>query len=160
MAGLIMVCVLKVIVGLLAAAAIGWAAYSFDIFPWLPQFIPYIANLMLFALALGVAITGLIFRYSTKIQALAWSFAGLLMPVSCVLYPMSSLPKWLQDIAWMLPTAHSFEGMRQVLAGKGFSPLHFWWGAGLNVVYFAIAIGFFTWIYEKARSRGLLVKQE
>jgi ABC-2 type transport system permease protein len=115
---------------------------------------------MLFALALGIAITGMIFRYSTKIQALAWSFAGLLMPVSCVMYPMSSLPKWLQDIAWMLPTAHSFEGMRQVLAGKGFSPLHFWWGAGLNVVYFAIAIGFFTWIYEKARSRGLLVKQE
>ena len=160
MAGLITVCVLKVIVGLLAAAAIGWAAYSFDIFPWLPQFIPYIANLMLFALALGIAITGMIFRYSTKIQALAWSFAGLLMPVSCVMYPMSSLPKWLQDIAWMLPTAHSFEGMRQVLAGKGFSPLHFWWGAGLNLVYFAIAIGFFTWIYEKARSRGLLVKQE
>src|SRR5271167_4171554 len=147
-------------VGVLAAAAIGWAAYSFDIFPWLPQFIPYIANLMLFALALGIAITGMIFRYSTKIQALAWSFAGLLMPVSCVMYPMSSLPKWLQDIAWMLPTAHSFEGMRQVLAGKGFSPLHFWWGAGLNLVYFAIAIGFFTWIYEKARSRGLLVKQE
>jgi ABC-2 type transport system permease protein len=109
---------------------------------------------------LGIAITGMIFRYSTKIQALAWSFAGLLMPVSCVMYPMSSLPKWLQDIAWMLPTAHSFEGMRQVLAGKGFSPLHFWWGAGLNLVYFAIAIGFFTWIYEKARSRGLLVKQE
>jgi len=160
MAGLITVCVLKVIVGLLAAAAIGWAAYSFDIFPWLPQFLPYIANLMLFALALGIAITGMIFRYSTKIQALAWSFAGLLMPVSCVMYPMSSLPKWLQDIAWMLPTAHSFEGMRQVLAGKGFSPLHFWWGAGLNLVYFAIAIGFFTWIYEKARSRGLLVKQE
>ena len=132
MAGLITVCVLKVMVGLLAAAAIGWAAYSFDIFPWLPQFIPYIANLMLFALALGIAITGMIFRYSTKIQALAWSFAGLLMPVSCVMYPMSSLPKWLQDIAWMLPTAHSFEGMRQVLAGKGFSPLHFWWGAGLN----------------------------
>ncbi len=118
------------------------------------------ANLLLFALALGIAITGMIFRYTTKIQALAWSFAGLLMPVSCVMYPMSSLPKWLQDVAWMLPTAHSFEGMRQVLAGNGFSPLHFWWGAGLNVVYFAIAIAFFGWIFEKARSRGLLVKQE
>ena len=160
MAGLITVCILKVMVGLLAAAAIGWAAYSFDIFPWLPAFIPYMANLLLFALALGIAITGMIFRYTTKIQALAWSFAGLLMPVSCVMYPMSSLPRWLQDIAWMLPTAHSFEGMRQVLAGRGFSPTHFWWGAGLNAVYFAIAIGFFGWIYEKARARGLLVKQE
>ncbi len=159
-AGIIVVCILKVMVGLLAASAIAWAAYSFDIFPWLPQFIPYMANLMLFALALGIAITGMIFRYTTKIQALAWSFAGLLMPVSCIFYPVSSLPKWLQDIAWMMPTAHSFEGMRDVLAGKGFSPVHFWWGAGLNVIYFALAITFFGWIFEKARTRGLLVKQE
>jgi ABC-2 type transport system permease protein len=160
MAGLLTVCMMKVMVGLLAASAIAWAAYSFDIVPWLPKFIPYMANLLFFALALGIAITGLIFRYTTKIQALAWGFAGLLMPVSCVMYPMSSLPRWLQGIAWAMPTAHSFEGMRQVLAGKGFSPLHFWWGVGLNVVYFAVAIVFFGWIYEKARNRGLLVKQE
>jgi ABC-2 type transport system permease protein len=147
-------------VGLLAASTIAWAAWSFDIWPWLPKFIPYIANLLVFSLAIGIAITGMIFRYSTKIQALAWGFAGLLMPVSCIFYPVSSLPKWLQDIAWMMPTAHSFEGMRQVLAGKRFSPMHFWWGAGLNVVYFAAALVFFGWIYEKARSRGLLVKQE
>jgi ABC-2 type transport system permease protein len=57
------------------------------------------ANLLFFALALGIAIRGLIFRYTTKIQALAWSFAGLLMPVWCVMYPMSSLPKWLRAIA-------------------------------------------------------------
>jgi ABC-2 type transport system permease protein len=160
MAGIIVVCILKVLVGLIAASAIAWAAYSFDILPWLPKFIPYIANLMFFALALGTAITGMIFRYTTKIQALAWSFAGLLMPVSCVFYPISSLPNWLQAVAWMMPTAHAFEGMRQVLAGQGFSPLHFWWGAGLNLVYFALAIVFFVWIFEKARNRGLLVKQE
>ncbi|HEV2170748.1 MAG TPA: hypothetical protein VGR40_07360, partial [Candidatus Binatus sp.] len=85
--GIIAVCLLKVMVGLSAAAAVAWAAYSFDIIPWLPQFLPYMANLLLFALALGIAITGMIFRYTTKIQALAWSFAGLLMPVSCVMYP-------------------------------------------------------------------------
>ena len=160
MAGLLTVCMMKVMVGLLAASAIAFAAYSFDIVPWLPKFIPYMAHLLFFSLALGIAITGLIFRYTTKIQALAWGFAGLLMPVSCVMYPMSSLPRWLQGIAWAMPTAHSFEGMRQVLDGKGFSPLHFWWGVGLNVVYFAVAIVFFGWIYEKARNRGLLVKQE
>jgi ABC-2 type transport system permease protein len=160
MVGLIIVNLLKVMFGLVASSAIAWAAYSFDILPWLPKFIPYMANLLLFALALGIAITGMIFRYTTKIQTLAWSFAGLLMPVSCIFYPISSLPKWLQTVAWMMPTAHSFEGMRDVMAGKGFSPLHFWWGAGLNVVYFALAIAFFIWIFEKARSRGLLVKQE
>jgi len=160
MAGLLTVCLMKVMVGLIAASAIAWAAYSFDIIPWLPTFIPYMANLLLFALAIGIAITGMIFRYTTKVQALAWGFAGLLMPVSCVMYPMSSLPRWLQGIAWAMPTAHSFEGMRGILNDQGFSPMHFWWGLGLNVVYFAVAIVFFGWTYEKARNRGLLVKQE
>ena len=82
------------------------------------------------------------------------------MPASCVMYPMSSLPRWMRAIAWMLPTAHSFEGMRQVLAGNGFSPQHFWWGAGLNATYFVLAMGFFGWIFEQARTRGLLVKMD
>ena len=107
--------------------------YAFDIFPKLPAFLPFMLNLMLFALALGIIITGLIFRYTTKIQGLAWSFAGLLMPLSCVLYPLKSLPMYLRPIAWMLPTTHSFEGMRQVLAGGGFSARHFGWGLALNV---------------------------
>jgi hypothetical protein len=50
--------------------------------------------------------------------------------------------------------------MRQVLAGHGFSPQHFWWGAGLNAIYFVLAMGFFGWIFEQARTRGLLVKMD
>ena len=37
LAGIIVVCILKVIVGLTAASVIAWAAYSFDILPWLPK---------------------------------------------------------------------------------------------------------------------------
>jgi hypothetical protein len=41
--------------------------------------------LVVFALAIGILMTGLIFRYTTRIQGLAWSFAGLLMPVMRIL---------------------------------------------------------------------------
>ncbi len=158
--GLVVVNLFKVAVGVAAAAVIAWACYAFNIFPMLPAFLPYIVNLMLFALTLGVLITGLIFRYTTRIQGLAWSFAGLLQPVSCVFYPLSALPRPLRAVAWVLPTMHAFEGMRQVLAGRGFSPLHFWWAIGLNAGYFALAVVFFRWIFEAARARGLLVKLE
>jgi ABC-2 type transport system permease protein len=158
--GLVCVNLLKMSVGFTAASLIAWACYAFDIFPLLPKFLPYMVNLLLFAGALGVLITGLIFRYTTRIQALSWSFAGLLLPVSCVFYPVSSLPRWLRAVAWMLPTAHAFEGMRQVLAGGGFSAWHFWCGLGLNLAYFALALLAFTRVFEAARSRGLLVKLE
>lgn len=158
--GLILVNLAKAGLGMSAAAMLAWAAYHFNIFPWLPEFIPYLLNLVLFAFALGIVITGLIFRYTTKIQALAWSFAGLLAPVSCVLYPLKSLPRWLRWVAWMLPTTHSFEGMRLALAGGGFSPFHFWWGLVLNAGYFAIAIAIFQLVFKSAKNRGLLVKLE
>ena len=158
--GLILVNFIKAMVGLSAASLIAWAAYAFNIFPLLPIFLPFMASLIFFALAMGVLITGLIFRYTTRIQALAWSFAGLLQPVSCVFYPLKSLPRWLRAVAWMLPTTHAFEGMRQILSGKGFSLSHLGWAFGLDAAYFCLAVLVFRRVFESARNRGLLVKLE
>ncbi|MGH7780874.1 MAG: ABC transporter permease [Candidatus Binataceae bacterium] len=158
--GLICVNLVKTLVGFTCASAIAIAAYKFDIVPYLRAFLPFILILVLFAFAVGIIMAGLIVRYTTRVQTLAWSFAGLLNPVSCVLYPVKSLPRSLRAIAWVLPTTHSFEGMRQILAGGGFSPVHFWWGMGLNASYFTAAVLFFNWIFASARKKGLLVKVE
>ncbi len=158
--GLIVVNLFKVAAGALCAALVAWACYAFNIFPRLPELVPFMVNLMLFGLALGVFTSGLIFRYTTRIQGLAWSFAGLLLPVSCVFYPLSALPPPLRAVAWMLPTTHSFEGMRQVLAGGGLPAARIWWGLGLDALYFALAAAFFGWMFESSRRRGLLVKLE
>jgi ABC-2 type transport system permease protein len=158
--GLIIVTLLKAMIGMLAAGLTAWVCYAYNIFPQFAELIPFMLNLSLFALATGVMIIGLIVRYTTRIQTLAWSFAGLLMPFSCVFYPLSSLPEYLHPIAWVLPTTHSFEGMRQAIAGRGFSMLHFGWGITLDAIYYALAILIFHKMFESACSRGLLVKLE
>ncbi len=158
--GLVTVNFFKMLIGFFVASLLALAFYSFNIFPFALPFLPYFFNLMFFALAVGIFITACIFRYTTKIQTLAWSFAGLLQPISCVFYPLSTLPPILQSIAWFLPATHSFEGMRQILADGGFSYLHFWWGLGFNMVYFIAAVLFFAKIFEVVKKRGLLVKLE
>jgi ABC-2 type transport system permease protein len=158
--GLITVTLAKAMIGLLVESLIAWLFYHYDIFPMLPKLIPFILNLVLFALTIGIVVTGLIFRYTTKFQAMAWSFAGVLMPLSCVFYPLSSLPGFLRPLAWILPTTHSFEGMRQAIEAGGFSTSHFSWGLELNIIYFIFAIVFFRRMFESARLRGLLVKME
>ena len=158
--GLIAVTFAKAMIGLLVESLIAWLCYHYNIFPMLPTLIPFILNLVLFALSMGVVVTGLIFRYTTKFQAMAWSFAGLLMPLSCVFYPLSSLPGFLRPMAWILPTTHSFEGMREAVVSGSFSGAHFKLGLGLNLIYFVISIVFFRLMFESARSRGLLVKME
>lgn len=158
--GLLAINFLKIIVGASFSALLAFTFYKFNLFAFAFALIPYFFNLLLFATALGFFVTGLIFRYTTKIQALSWSFAGLLGPISAVFYPLSTLPPFLQRVAWFLPTMHSFEGMRQALAGGGFSPIHFWWGFGLDVFYLAAATVFFKWMFEVARRLGLLTKME
>ncbi|HTD15702.1 MAG TPA: ABC transporter permease [Chthoniobacterales bacterium] len=158
--GLIIVNLLKALLGMIAAALTAWVCYAYNIFPKSLALIPFMLNLALFALAIGVIIIGLIVRYTTRIQTLAWSFAGLLMPFSCVFYPLNSLPKLLRPFAWVLPTTHAFEGMRQAIQGGGFSTLHFAWAITLNALYFLLAIPIFRMMFESARSRGLLVKLE
>ncbi len=160
MTGLIAVNLIKALLGTLAAGLVAWLCYSYDIFPVFPALLPFMLNLVLFGLAVGIVITGLIFRYTMRIQGLTWSFTALLMPLSCVFYPVRSLPKTLRLLALILPTSHAFEGMRQAMAGGGFSAGHFVWGAALNAIYMVLALFFFRLMFASAQSRGLLVKLE
>jgi ABC-2 type transport system permease protein len=127
--GLTIVTLGTAMIGLIVESLIARLFYHYNIFPMLLTLIPFILNLALFALTIGVVVAGLIFRYTTKFQAMTWSFASLLMPLSCVFYPLSSLPGFLQPMAWVLPTTHSFEGMRQAIESGGFSSSHFTWGS-------------------------------
>jgi ABC-2 type transport system permease protein len=157
---LISVNLVKAMIGLTLESVIALLCYHFNIFPLLIEFIPFIAVLMFFGLAIGIVIISLILRYASKLEGLAWSFAGLLMPFSCVFYPLKTLPVSLRPLALALPTTHSFEGMRQLMEGRGFSMLDFQWGLALNIVYMALAMLFFRRMFESARSRGLLIKME
>jgi ABC-2 type transport system permease protein len=157
---LISVNLVKAMIGLTLESVIALLCYHFNIFPLLIEFLPFIAVLMFFGLAIGIVIISLILRYASKLEGLAWSFAGLLMPFSCVFYPLKTLPVSLRPLALALPTTHSFEGMRQLMEGRGFSMLDFKWGLALNIVYMALAMLFFRRMFESARSRGLLIKVE
>jgi hypothetical protein len=50
--------------------------------------------------------------------------------------------------------------MREAIERGSFSASHFKSGLELNLIFFILAIGFFRWMFEAARSRGLLVKME
>ncbi len=158
--GLFLINLLKALAGAAVAALVAWLFYSFDVMPFLPAVLPFVMILVLFAISIGIAITGLICRYTTSMQTLAWSITGLLMPLSCIFYPLTALPRPLRPIALALPTTHAFEGMRQVMAGSGISATHLLAGLALDAVYAVVAIALFARLFRAARSRGLLVKMQ
>jgi len=96
------------------------AFYSFNIFVLGVSLIPFILNLIIAGWCIGVLTTGLIMRYGQEVEVLAWGMVFLFQPISCVFYPMSVLPDWLQAIAQLNPAAHVFEGMRAVITDGAF----------------------------------------
>jgi ABC-2 type transport system permease protein len=156
--GVITVNLAKALIGMAAAALIAWVCYAYNLFPFAAALLPFMFALVFFALAVGIFTTALIIRYSTRIQTLAWSFAGLLMPFSCVLYPIGSLPPSLRPIAWGLPTTHAFEGMRMAITNGRISMDHLRLGLLLDLGYLLLAVAILHRMLRSAHSRGLLVK--
>ncbi len=71
---------------------------------------------------------------------------------------MSVLPGWMQAVSRILPPSYVFEGMRAVVAGHGVQADRLLWGAGLSLVYVALAGAFFASIYRYAIRTGLIAR--
>jgi ABC-2 type transport system permease protein len=149
---------LRVGITLIPLLTLAWGLYHFNILDigfWL---IPFIINLLVLGLTLGILATALIIRFGDSVQILAWAVPFFLQPFSAVFYPVNVLPAWMQAVAFALPSTYIFEGMRAVIqTGSGSWPQLFM-ATGLNAVYLMLAMALLTRMFNLARDRGLLGK--
>jgi ABC-2 type transport system permease protein len=89
---------------------------------------------------------------------MAWTFMFLLLPVTCVYYPVSALPSWLQVFAWMLPPTYVFEGMRALVIKHVFHADLMVQAFALNVVLFTGGVIGFLILLRSARREGTLLQ--
>src|SRR5205823_992110 len=75
----------------------------------------FFANLILTSWSVGIFVSGLVLRNGLGAEGFAWTIMFLLLPLTCVYYPVSVLPGWLQAVALALPPTYVFEGMRALL---------------------------------------------
>lgn len=158
--GVIILGVIKITLTVFLVFIIALVFYSFNLLTLGIYFLPFFANLLFFGWVVGIFVTALILRFGMSIQNFAWGFIVLLQPVAAVYYPVSTLPLPLQYIARILPPSYIFEGMRQILGGSGLSLPYLFWASFLNFVYLIFALLFFSFMFEKAREKGKLVKLE
>ena len=118
----------------------------------------FFAVLLINSWSLGLTSAGVLLGYGLGAWGLAWSLGILLLPLSCVYYPVSTLPDWLQPIAFALPPTHVFEGMRSILLHKTFDPTQLWWAIGLSALYLLLAHMVFSRFLAIARVNGTLLR--
>lgn len=147
---------IRTLIGVLPAAFLAIPLYAYSIFDLGLPLLAFFVNLMIASWALGLMVTAMLLRVGLGAESVVWMAMFLIAPVSAIYYPVSVLPDWLQAVAWALPTAHVFEGMRAVLF-DGVFRLDLLAGAVLlNVFYFLIGVAIFMWSFRAARQRGLL----
>jgi ABC-2 type transport system permease protein len=148
----------RVIIGVVPAALMAIPLYHYSIFTLGPPLIAFFALLLVMGWGLGLIIGALLLRHGLGAESLAWLAVFLLAPASAVYYPVSVLPVWLQYVAWALPSAHVFEGMRTVMFQGVFRFDHFFAALALDVVYVAFGAVVFLFAFRQARQRGALLQ--
>ncbi len=104
--------VVRLAVGAVPVTFLAIAFFGFNLYGLGLALVAFFVNLMLTSWAIGIFVSGLILRNGMGAENLAWSIMFLFMPLTCVYYPVTTLPVWLQPVAWALPPTYVFEGMR------------------------------------------------
>jgi len=148
----------KVVMSLAVMGLAAWVLYAFNLTVLGWALVPFAGNLVLFGWTLGLIAFAIILRFGGRWQILAWSLPFVVMPVSCVFYPLAVLPPALQAVALAMPATHVFEGMRTVLLEQRMAWDQLAWACALNLGYLALAAALVALALRIALERGLLPK--
>ena len=150
--------VIRVAIGVVPAMLLAIPLYHYSIFDMGWALFAFLAVLMAMGWALGLAICGGILRHGMGAESLAWTVIFALAPLSCVYYPVTTLPAWLQPAAWALPSTYVFEGMRAVLFDRTFRADYLLAAVALDLVLLAAGALLFALAFRDARRRGALLQ--
>ena len=156
--GLVTTGVLTSLLGLAAMLVLATTVFGLSFFVYGAALFPFVLVLFLSGITLGVLGTAIVLRFGPASEWLIWPIPTVVSPFVGVLYPLSTLPGWMQAIGKALPPSYVFQSMRAILAGQGAD-----WGAlalasGLTAIYFVLAFGVFAAVYRFAMRTGLIAR--
>ena len=155
---LMVMSIVRLSIGAVPVTFLAIAFFGFNLYALGLALVAFFFNLMLTSWAIGIFVSGLILRNGMGAENFAWSIMFLFMPLTCVYYPVSTLPAWLQPVAWALPPTYVFEGMRTLLIQKVFRPDLMLDALGLNIVLFSAGVVGFLALLRSARRQGSLMQ--
>ena len=133
-------------------------AFAFNIGKLGLSLIPITAVLLLVGWMIALFVIGLVLRFGSGAEALAWGILFVLMPLSGVFYPVSALPGLLQPIAQILPTTHAFVAGRAVLDHRGILWSELGIAAACTVILIALSLWWVTAMLATFRRRGFVTR--
>jgi len=148
----------RLAIGMVPVSLLAIAFFGFNLYAMGLALAAFFANLILTSWAVGIFVSGLVLRNGLGAEGFAWTIMFLLLPLTCVYYPVSVLPGWLQAVALALPPTYVFEGMRALLIEHIFRADLMWRALGLNALWFGAGVFGFLQLLNAARRHGALMQ--
>lgn len=156
--GLVLTSIMTSAVGLAVMLVLATAIFGLSFFAYGVALVPFLLELFLFGIALGVMSIALVLRLGPAAEWFIWPIPSVISPFAGVFYPIATLPKWMQCVSYLLPPSYVFEGMRKIIHGGSVSAGALAWGGLLAIVYVALALWFFNHTYRHAMRTGLIAR--
>lgn len=147
--------IIKAVISIIFASVVAYILYHVHILNYGIYLVPFFSSLMLTGWAIGFFVAGLILRFGTRIQTLAWSFVAVFSPFAAIYYPVSVLPEWAQKISLLIPPSYIFEGSREVIKGGSINIDKLLISFGLNFIYLILTFWFLRRSFAKVLEKGL-----
>jgi ABC-2 type transport system permease protein len=157
-ASLMIMSVVRLLIGMIPVTLLALAFFGFNLWSLGFALTAFFANLLLTSWAIGIFVAGLLLRNGMGAESMAWTIMFLFLPLTCVYYPVTVLPHWLQYVSWSLPPTYVFEGMRALLIDHVFRADLMAEAFAFNIVLFAAASIAFLKLLQSARVQGSLLQ--
>ncbi len=156
-AALTFTAIFRTLIGLVPASLLAIPLFGVSVFKIGPPLIFLLIALYIFGVTIGLLVTSGLIRFGPSFENIAWASLFFLAPLGCIYYPIEILPEWLQIIAKLLPLAHLFEEMRNILIDGIINYSTVLKACLISFLYFIFGIIVFYLSYSGAKSRGTLI---
>jgi ABC-2 type transport system permease protein len=157
-AALMIMSVIRLAIGMIPVSGLAIWFFGFNLWGLGFALVAFLLNLFLTAWAVAIVVAGLLLRNGLGAESLAWGIMFMLLPLTCVYYPVAVLPHWLQYFAWALPPTYVFEGMRALVIDHVFRADLMLQAFALNAGLLVVATTAFLWLLKSARREGTLLQ--
>ena len=157
-AGVAMFGMIKLVMGVGVMVLGALAFFSFHTWSLGFGLIPIATTLLIVGWAISLFVMGLILRFGTGAEALAWGVMFVLLPLSGVFYPTKALPTLMRPLALALPTTHAFTALRSLVDHRGSDWSQLTIAAAGSLAMLGLSMWFLVAMLRTFRKRGYITR--
>jgi ABC-2 type transport system permease protein len=155
---LMIMSLIRLAIGVIPMTVLAMIFFDFNLYGLGLPLIAFFCNLIFTSWSLGIFVSGLVLRNGLGAESIVWTLMFGVLPLTCVYYPVTVLPHWLQYVAWSLPPTYVFEGMRALLSDHVFRADLMTDALLINALLLAGSFAIFLALLNSARRHGSLIQ--